>query len=210
MAFGTKTTTAIPATQVAETAKRVMDSSRPLPPSLVSNSKVKSAVKSITGVSDKVVEHFRKPMPIEIMLSNAVAKTVQAYLGNPELAKIHKGKIPSLDQLLSTEDLTIAVRRWVKGEHKVIAVMGPDEIRRQMRDLYLDLASSASGSDVKYHCFLPLLNPTANPAKDVLVEAAKSLHKAIPDAKPIVVQEQLVGEDESNLSLEPPAPAIKK
>ena len=153
------------------------------------------------GLTTEQVQYFRKSLPVEIMLSNAVSKGVTAYLSRIDLAKVHKGKVPSLKELLAVQDLTISVMRWMKGERRVVAVMAHEEIKRQMRDLYADYVSNAKGKDVEYIACLPLLSPDSNPAKAVLGEAAKSLHEAFsPAAKPIRVAPEWVGADESTLT----------
>lgn len=205
MAQAPTTTNAV----TAQSSKRQLDPNRPLPDSLVSKEKVTKALTETTGLSAEQTRYFRKPMPIEIMLSNAVSKAVVAYLSRIDLAKVHKGKIPTFKELLAVKDLTISVRRWQKGTHQVVAVMAHEEVARQMRDLYIDLTSTAKGA-AEYYAFLPLLNPNGNPAKAVLAEVVTNLHVVFdPAAKPIKVTPEWVGEDESNLSLEPP-PAAKK
>jgi cold shock CspA family protein len=131
----------------------------------------------------------REPRGSEVRLANCVARYVQAWLADGELAKLLKGRPPTMQQLLSPpKDVRIEVERGT--------VAAPGELARRMRWLYTDYAEHRElAKDGVYPCILPLINPDVrtNPAVTTLREVANNLHRAFePAAAPIRVAVRFV------------------
>lgn len=144
-----------------------------------------------------VASPSRKPRSTEIYLSNCISRYTQAWFKDPDLSKSLSNRLLTFDQLLSPpKDVFISVRRWTDAEQKDLRVIAGTELKRCMRDLYVDFKGRAElGRNGLYLSFLPLHNPDPhkNPAARIVIDIAQNLHRGFdPVAPPIAVEVQLV------------------
>ena len=169
----------------------------------VDTDKLKTVLAEASGVKVADIGFFRKPLPIEIMFTQALK------LGVKKFGLEVGGKFPKLADLLNPNH-NLTGKMW-KYNHRVrksenMPVAIDAEIKAQMASLYNDKVTDAEGEGVVYTVCVPLLNHETSTARAVIEEAVASLHTVIRGAKPINCKIRWVGMTEQQIAQEPLEP----
>ena len=165
--------------------------------------KMKEHLSQVSGVAVHDIGHFRKPLPIEIMFTQAIK------LGVKKFGLEVGGKLPTLaDLLMEKYDLSITMRKYNPRVRKTekTPVFVRSEIIEQMAALYKDKVTDARGDNIVYTICIPLYNHEVSPARGPIEEAVAKLHTAVKGAKPITCEIQWVGMTDRELEQEPLEP----
>ena len=180
--------------QLATTGGRSLG--RRLSEEAVDFAKMKAWLSDATGT--EIDEIFRKPLPIQARLTEAIKLASKRY------AKDNAGALATLSDLLAKrqpeDELFIAVRKYDPRKRQLMRtpVMARDWIQEQARSLYFEIISNAKPTpETVYTVAIPLFNHEMSPARKPLEEIISNLHQFAPRGCPQINCEiRWVGRDD--------------